>query len=53
MKLSKVNGHYQDQILLVEAPITTTKNNIRTVKNVYSIRIYKSTPYKEVYIFHT
>lgn len=67
MKWSEVCEHYPDQIVLVEALLTTSKNNIRTVEEMSILsefndsmaawqeykKMHKSDPDKELYIFHT
>lgn len=67
MKWSEICKKYPDQIVLVEALTTTSKNNIRTVEDMSVLsefndsmaawqqykKVHKDNPDKELYIFHT
>jgi len=67
MRWSEVCRQYPDQIVLVEALETTSRNNIRTVEEMSILsnfdddivawqeykKIHKSNPDKELYILHT
>jgi hypothetical protein len=64
MKWSEVCEHYPDQIVLVEALATTSKDNIQEMSILSEFsdnmaawhaykKIHKSNPGKELYIFHT
>jgi hypothetical protein len=67
MKWHEVCEHYPNQIVLVEALITTSVNHIRTIEEMSILsnfsdnmaawneykRLHKSNPDKELYILHT